>query len=260
MTPFDNLCMPDAAKSCAACCGLYNVADARRDTLQAVLTRRTELFLEIPRTTEAILDYETRVVAEEDNPRLDPDIHVCVFTGFTDDERRTPGCMLHPSLPLNKGMDYRGLCHYGSLACRTFYCPAWETAASPEMRALIPLIDDWHLYGLVMTDLPFLRSVFALLGIATEAPLDYGRLSNSPALPILVEIVSWKDRWPFHTTSTLRRSRYYLKDERSEADHTEEFLLRRILDAVDFTYGMRANPELAIPLIRDAAQRFAEAY
>ena len=41
--PF-HLCQPNGAKSCGACCGLYNWQDHSRGTVNSLLRRRTSLF------------------------------------------------------------------------------------------------------------------------------------------------------------------------------------------------------------------------
>ncbi len=158
-----NLCRPDGRKSCAACCGLYHVTDGRRSPLLAKLQSRTDAFAAVVRDPDSIAEFATRVREREAITPLDPVIHVCEFVGFVDSSRRSPGCMLHPSAPGNRGIDLRGLCHYGSMACRGFFCPATEELEPYQTAILVELIDDWHLYGLVVTDVDYVRSVFRLV-------------------------------------------------------------------------------------------------
>ena len=116
-----NLCRPDNRKSCAACCGLYNVPDATRPSLVQKLTARTALFASTERSVETLIKYEACVREVERTTALDPAIHVCEFTGFLDEGRNIVGCMLHPTAQGNGGVDFRGLCYYGSVACKSFF-------------------------------------------------------------------------------------------------------------------------------------------
>ncbi len=158
-----NLCRPDGRKSCAACCGLYNVPDGTRSTLMARLEGRTHAFGTVVRDPDAIAEFAAQVSERERVTPLDPVIHVCEFVGFVDSHWRSPGCLLHPSAPGNRGIDLRGLCHYGSMACKGFFCPATEQLEAYQTAILVELIDDWQLYGLVVTDVDYVKSVFRLV-------------------------------------------------------------------------------------------------
>ncbi|MEW6351586.1 MAG: hypothetical protein AB1646_21250 [Thermodesulfobacteriota bacterium] len=186
-----NLCWPDGSKSCAACCGLYNLVDGRRSTLLPRLEARTRTFAEVVRDPDAIAEFAVRVREQEAVTPLDPVIHVCEFVGFTDAAWRAPGCMLHPTAPGNRGVDFRGLCHYGSMACKGFFCPATEELEAYQAEIVIELIDDWHLYGLVATDVDYVKSVFRLVEMhirglhELSAGLrdDFGGERSSPGPP-----------------------------------------------------------------------------
>ncbi len=167
-----NLCRPDSSKSCAACCGLYNVPNATRSALQFKLEKRTLAFREVERSPQAIEDYQMWVRANEAEGPLDEAIHVCEFAGFLDPQQRIVGCQLHPTGTGNQGVDLRGLCYYGSMACKSFFCPAWEEIPLRLRDMVCLLIDDWHVYGLVITDVDFVRSLFGLLEDRIEAELD----------------------------------------------------------------------------------------
>ncbi len=116
-----NLCHPDKLKSCAACCGLYNVSDATKPTLEAILRDRSEIFEKTERSMNSILEFKQWVQQFQAVAPLDPDIHVCEFIGFLDPGYKTVGCLLHPSVPGNNNNDFRGLCYYGSMACKSFF-------------------------------------------------------------------------------------------------------------------------------------------
>ena len=253
-----NLCRPDHLKSCAACCGLYNVRDARRPTLTRKLERRTRLFSAVDRTPEAIERFAEHISQTEADPPLDPEIHVCEFTGFVDSNGKSVGCMLHPDAPGNAGVDLRGLCHYGSLACRSFFCPACEALPQRYAQIVIALVDDWHLYGLAITDVDFVISLFGLIEHRLSHTLDPDLIP--PVRELLRGMLCWKSSWPFGGPSSLRRSRYYFKQSVSEAGPDPDRYRAAMLDALTFTYDVPCATADAMRLIDENVDAVVAAY
>ncbi|MFH0824817.1 MAG: hypothetical protein V2B18_18855 [Pseudomonadota bacterium] len=254
-----NLCFPDGRKSCVACCGLYNVPDGTRASLLSRLDERTDLFRKVERTPDAITEYEGVIRSQDPALPLDDTIHVCEFTGFVDEERRTPGCLLHPLAAGNEGIDLRGLCYYGSMACKSFYCPSWSDLHPDRKRITAEAIDDWHLHGLVATDLDFVDSVFEIIEQMLGEAVDPDRLMSGPGLEVLREIFGWKDAWPWAGESRLRRNRYFFRKSvlwRGDlAEHVEI-----LLTALRHTYQIRGEMPGAEEYVTDAAERFRAAY
>ena len=76
-----SLCQPDHSKSCGACCGLYNLEDHSRATLEPLLRRRTSLYptlREDPRRFQEVCSPE----AFPPNPKLLETIYNCEFLGW----------------------------------------------------------------------------------------------------------------------------------------------------------------------------------
>jgi hypothetical protein len=255
-----NLCSPDSTKSCAACCGLYNVSNGTRDALLEKLTRRTLLFQETERSVEALIRYQSAVRALEPDVSPDPSIHACEFTGFVDEARLTPGCLLHPTAAGNQGVDFRGLCHYGSMACKSLYCPAWEELRPDERGILLNLLDDWHLYGLVINDLDFVESLFALLRLRVTGGLNESRLLTGPAAEVLKEMLAWKVSWPWKRDSLIRTSRYFCRRAPFLNESDEGAHMTRLLAVLGSTFGIDNPTEGAHEFVGDALDRFAHAY
>jgi hypothetical protein len=255
-----NLCRPDDRKSCAACCGLYNVSEGTRPALSKNLQTRTTFFRQTERSAEALQNFESVIRESGAVCGLDDAIHVCEFTGFLDEALGIVGCMLHPSSPGNRGIDLRGLCHYGSMACKTFFCPAWEEIDLRHRGILVDTIDDWHLYGLVITDVDFVGSLFGLIEERLGELLDPERLSSGPALGIFKQMLSWKDSWPFSHSSSIRKSRYYFKRSGLPHGHGHEAHCARLLDAIRFTFGIEDEMAGAEPFLRKRVEYFVSAY
>jgi hypothetical protein len=228
-----NHCLPDGRKSCAACCGLYNVADGTRSTLEERLSKRTGIFHDTDRSPDALENFKHLIRESENAAPLDEVIHVCEFAGFLNENNSVVGCMLHPRSPGNANVDLRGMCHYGSMACKAFYCPAWKELSQPVMQAVHAAVDDWHLYGLVATDVDFVRSIFSFLQV-TNGAVDYSGVLERDALPIFRQILSWKSEWPRAGDSKVRRSPYYVKGRTVTSNNHEN--VQRVLECLNFTF------------------------
>lgn len=252
-----NICFPDNRKSCAACCGLYNVADGSRRSLEAKLRQRSKIFRGVDRSPDALERFKTAIRESEAPLPLEDMIHVCEFTGFLDESETTVGCMLHPSAAGNGNIDLRGMCHYGSMACKAFYCPAWEEL-HPALRQIIAAaVDDWHLYGLVITDVDFVQSIFDFLRQAVGSPLEPTLVLSDQASPIFRRILSWKAEWTHSGGSLMRKSSYYLKAKTPGKDQDE--IVQRILECLNFTYGSEFDPPGARAAIRAELEALAGA-
>lgn len=255
-----NICHPDGKRSCAACCGLYNVRDGTRSTLSNKLEQHTLLFETVERSAAAISAYKSRVAEEEENSSLDSEIHVCEFIGFLDPRQRLVGCMLHPAAKGNEGIDLRGLCHYGSMACKSFFCPAWEEVPARYRDVLLALVEDWHLYGLVMTDVDFVMSLLGLVEQRLGRLLDAAELTDTPAGSILSEILSWKDSWPPGRESHVRRSRYYFKSPFHRTNPDFDANMARFLGTLNFTFDIEADSRRAESIVLLKLEELIEAY
>lgn len=257
-----NLCRPDSSKSCAACCGLYNVADGTRVTLQKTLANRTDRFRDVQRTPDALNRFETEIRALEATQPHDEVIHVCEFAGFVDDHQRSVGCMLHPCAPDNEGVDLRGMCHYGSMACKSFHCPAWEELPTLHKQIVTDIVDDWHLYGLVITDVDFILSLFELTEDCLGATLDQTFLRCIPARSVFLEMLNWKDSPQLlgETSGSLRLSRYYVSLTSSRQIARDAGPMDRILNCLQFNYGFSGPIPGAENVISGCVQGFVSVY
>jgi hypothetical protein len=260
LSPIVNLCQPDNRKSCAACCGIYNVPNGTRQALLSKMTKHAALFQDTPRTPDSIDQYSAAIEKLETELPLDQIIHVCEFAGFVDTESRLVGCMLHPSAPGNNGIDLRGLCYYGSLACTSFLCPAWEEVSAAHKAIVLDLLEDWHIYGLVVSDAGFVMPLFSLLEESIGEALEPDRLLSGPAADIVRGMLAWKDSWPFGGFSRLRQSQHYVKAPlaHSEADHPSNMQL--LLTSLDFTFGITEPLAGREELVKDRVAEFASVY
>jgi hypothetical protein len=179
-----HLCQPDKQKSCAWCCGLYNSRDMSRAGLARKLRARTEEFTRTRRTVEAILYFSESNREKEKSQLLDPEFYSCEFVGFLNEEETLVGCMLHPLARGNGGTDWRGLSFHGAMACQGFFCRSYRELSTVQKRIILSAVNDWFLFGLVISDADLIHSFFRLV---EECSIDPATLLLVPALKLVHE-------------------------------------------------------------------------
>ena len=58
--------------------------------------------------------------------------------------------------------DYRGVSFYGQELCDGHFCPSYYYISQNEKQALLHILDDWYLYGLVITDIDLVKGLFQM--------------------------------------------------------------------------------------------------
>jgi hypothetical protein len=191
------LCQPDDRKSCAWCCGLYNVRDSGKEELVARLRRRTRNFFRTARAPEPIIAYGEETKAEERLQLLDPDFYSCEFCGFLDAKETRVGCLLNPMSRGNDGTDWRGLSFHGGSACGGFLCRAFRRLTDREREIVLVTVDDWYLYGLIISDVDYIKAVVRLVGLALGRSFTLDNGLSPPVLQAICELFRWKIDPPF---------------------------------------------------------------
>jgi len=218
-----HLCQPDGAKSCGACCGLYNYADSRSDSLIARLRGRTALYRNTPKTPEGLAAFSARICAQEDQAKRYEVIYCCEYIGFIGEDERRVGCLLHPAV--NDGVDWRDVSFYGRELCAGHFCPSYYYLSRNEKLALFSLLDDWYLYGLVITDIDLVKTFFREISneLGEEPP---ARLFNvSPLKEVARDFFNLKLSWPFRSPEVNRFGKYYFDGSQYMIHHIDYELL-----------------------------------
>jgi hypothetical protein len=177
--------------SCGACCGLYNREDFGREAVRERLRERTAVLAGTPRTKAAFADAARRLSANE--PRaMFPSVRVCPLLGFLDAAETRVGCLAHPLT--TGGPDLRDCGVYDAGICDTFFCPshAWLTEAEAELVVAACAGDPW-LYGLVVTDVPFLRAALGAVADRAGARVERRDLDDARFLAALRELLALKE-------------------------------------------------------------------
>jgi hypothetical protein len=183
------LCQRDAA-SCGACCGLYNRADLRRPAIRAQLARRTRALAAAPRTPEAFAAVARALAAEAPAP-LFPSVRVCPLLGFLDEAGTRVGCLAHPLA--TGGPDLRDCGVYDVRTCDGFFCPSHAWLSEEEAELAAEACGDWYLYGLVVTDVPFLRACLEALARGAGGRVERRHLADVAFRAALRRLLALKE-------------------------------------------------------------------
>lgn len=122
-----NPCMGEA-KSCSACCGLFNLKGDDQDR-RAWVTANTEKFLALDISSAAnIVNYRKERESETLPNRVRDDIYVCPFIGFVAGDKT--GCLLHPQgsphTQISLWQHPQNFSFYGEGICLSYDCLAKE--------------------------------------------------------------------------------------------------------------------------------------
>jgi len=210
------LCQVGETVSCAACCGLYNVAHSDYHRLFSLLAERTRQFEEVPREPTAILDFGNRIESRIKPNRPFDDFHHCPFIGLIGSGKQRVGCLLHPQGAGNRGIDFRGLSHYGAMACRVYFCPSCRSLSPVIHRMVLEAVDNWHLYGLVITEHRLLNGFFHAVERRMGRPLAQGDVARlaAGAPRVIREFLSLTLTWPYRPCLPPGGCSYFLSDRR----------------------------------------------
>ena len=208
------LCQVGRQVSCAACCGLYNVADPSLEALQAMLAFRTGTFETFARDIDSILGYKEQVEERENQQRPFPGFHHCPFIGLVGARQSRVGCLLHPSAHGNKGVDFRGLSFYGGMACRVYFCPSHYHLSDSFKEIVQKALGDWYLYGLVITETEMLRSFSLEVERRLNGPIRTEQvLGSTECLKAFREFLELKAHWPFKPEAYTVLGNYFFEDK-----------------------------------------------
>lgn len=229
-----HLCQPNDNLSCAACCGIYNYVENTRGELHQRFSSRTRLFERVRQDLLPLEGYRDIVRRRENAKRIYATIYTCEFVGYLTPDMKRVGCMLHPAA--NNGRDLRGVSFYGRDICESHFCPSYQKLDDFEARTIIACLDDWYLYGAVITDIDFVKTFFSIVQNRLGETIRPDRVAARPkAVHALRRYCSLKAGWPFRDTQRPRFGKYYFVGE--------EYAIARIDYA---SLGAQASPYDAI--------------
>ncbi len=193
-----HLCQPDSAKSCAACCGIYNFKDNGRRAVSRRLLRNTVLLEKRGRAfgAERVALHSQRWRSRDNGEtKRFSTIFNCEFVGFLDAGRRRVGCLLHPVI--RGGLDLRDCSFYGKDLCDGHFCPSYLSLTEGEQAFVVETLDDWYLYGLVITDIDLVKGVYQHVSDRLGYAVHRDRLRHPTVRSTLQVFWQWKETWPY---------------------------------------------------------------
>jgi len=140
------------------------------------------------------------------SPKLCETIYNCEFLGFVGGERGRVECLLHPSL--HHGMDLRTCSFYGAKLCEEHFCISFTCLTAVEKKAVVLSLDDWYLYGLVITDIDLVKEFFAHVQNRLGDCVHVDRLRNANVQNALRDFFRLKECWKFVSKKN-RLGKYY---------------------------------------------------
>jgi hypothetical protein len=190
-----HLCQPGRGASCGACCGLYNFRDHSRATLTERLAAQTHALRAVPHEPEAWHAAARALLESRRDSPLFPAVRVCPLLGFLDAEHTRVGCLGHPRV--TGGVDLRDCGVYRADICETFTCPSFTWLTDAQARLIQAACADWYLYGLVITDVEFVRGCLRLLEWELAAPVNPEALAARPGtLEAVRQLLALKETAP----------------------------------------------------------------
>ena len=123
------------------------------------------------------------------------------------------GCLLHPLLDENKGIDFRGLSFYGGMACRVYFCPTYHHLPAAFKKIVRETASNWYAYGLILTETKLLNTIFEEVENRLNRPLTKNDLlKNKNALEAVRKLLDLKINWPFRRRSSSGPTNYFFED------------------------------------------------
>jgi hypothetical protein len=174
-----HLCQPGKGASCGACCGLYNFRDHSRAALTQRLAEQTAHLRDVPKQLPAYRAAAQELTLARRETPLFPTVRVCPLLGFIDQDQKQVGCLGHPNV--TGGVDLRDCGVYRSAVCETFTCPSFGWLDDAQARLVQAACPDWYLYGLVITDVEFVRGCLRLIEREVGGPAKPETLMSRPA-------------------------------------------------------------------------------
>jgi hypothetical protein len=207
-----HLCQPDAGKSCAACCGIYNFIDNDRSAAVARLRANSRAVAEAGCSDRvALCRHADRMRPAYNGPaKRFATIFNCEYVGFLNREETRVGCLLHPA---RQDGDLRGLSFYGAELCRDHFCLSYYYLTQAEQQLVINTVDDWYLYGLVITDIDLVKGLFEAVSNRLGEAIKPQCFFTESLKERVAGFFRWKLTWPFRSTAANRFGKYRFSGE-----------------------------------------------
>lgn len=262
-----HLCRPDTLKSCAACCGIYNFVLNDREHIYQRLSRNSLALSDADcKDTQCFRQHSQKFRSEDNGPRkLFETIFNCEYAGFLNEENTQVGCLLHPQR--HRDRDLRDLSFHGAELCEGHFCLSYYYLSLHEQQLVVNTIDDWYLYGLVITDIDFVKGYSQAVANRLGETIDPVRVCEPFLKKKVQRFFEWKLSWPFRPSRPDRFGKYVFHGESYEEIHIPYHRLHRkpspyhsILTALGSDFSTGDELDQANGLIQQNILDFVRAY
>jgi hypothetical protein len=112
---------------------------------------------------------------------------------------------MHSSFPLH-------LCHPGNgkscAACCGHFCLSYYYLTHSEQELVSYCLNDWYLYGLVITDIDFVKGYCEALSNRLGETVNRRHIRNEHMMAMVEAFFRWKLNWPFRSCAPDRFGKY----------------------------------------------------
>ena len=260
-----SLCHPDDTKSCGACCGLYNWIDHSRAQVTECANRRTDIFLSGMAHGKDLVTVKAELQAADSSESLFEVIHNCPFVGFVDQGRRQVGCMIHPVH--HDGRELRDISLYGAELCNGHECPSHQVLTAVERQLVIDSVDDWYLYGLVITDIDLIREFTTLVSNRLGEEIRPQFLKDRRVRDAAASFFRLKETWPYRSRErrfgkySFSIAEYHIEREVAEEElNLPESPFKKILVSLATRFDRESDARCGYGIIEDSITQFIRSY
>jgi hypothetical protein len=184
---------------------MYNRTDSSEEATYERLTRRTLAFHRQAEVSDAdsLASFRERFEETRSDQKLLDGLPNCPFLGLLGYDERSDrparahrvGCLVHPKQ--NDGVDGRDCGVYDRHICGEYLCAAHDLLDSREKLLVVQSVQDSYLYGLVVTDVRFVRQLLECAAEINGMSPPARCLQRSEALEAAASYFELKRGWPY---------------------------------------------------------------
>lgn len=182
---------------------MYNRVDSdQAATLDRLAGRTRRFFAEADvADADSLAAFRGRYEETRADYKLLDGLPNCPFLGLLDYDEARPtrdhrvGCLVHPLQ--NDGVDGRDCGVYDRHTCQDYLCAAHDLLRDAEKLLVVQAVSDAYLYGLVITDVRFVRELLELAARHNGAWPKADRLQRPAAVEAAGAYFELKRDWPW---------------------------------------------------------------
>jgi len=157
--------------------------------------------------------------------------------------------------------------YYGPELCANHFCPSYSYLTVTEQKAVVAVLDDSYLYGLVITDIDLVKEFFRQAQERMGDCLDPRRLEDESVKRAAQDFFSLKEDWPF-AARTNRLGKYFFSFSEYQVariEYEKQWKIKpsrfdKILISLSSEFSSLEDVRRAEAVIEEKIQNFVDAY